>query len=78
VTTFWSVTGAVERIRIVYNIKMTVLDRMGFFCVHDEEFHFVLVGEDSSIHIQHAVQNYDQIITINRIIRIASMICIIW
>ena len=53
---FWSVAAAINWVRKPKNINVAVLDRMFFFCVHDEAANFVLVGEDCSKHIGQAVE----------------------
>ena len=55
-TPFWAVARAANWVAEVYIIYMTVLDRMCFFCVHDETSHFVFVGEDGTKHIEQAVK----------------------
>jgi hypothetical protein len=42
------VARAIDGIRIVCYVNMTVLDRMDFFCVHDMAIQFVFVGKHCS------------------------------
>ena len=53
---FRSVAAAMNWVPKPKNINVAVLDRMCFICVHDEAANFVIVGEDSSKHIEQAVE----------------------
>ena len=52
VPSFWPVAAAINGIRIVCQVKVTVLDRMNLFSVHDMSIQLVPVWKNGSEKVQ--------------------------